>query len=507
MVGDMDTNAFGVAILAAGKGTRLKSKRPKVLHEIGGQSLLRHVIAAAKSVAAPQEIFCIIGHEAEKVRAAVADTGVRFVLQTEQRGTGHAMQVVKEEFARLAAAGEKLPEHLMVLSGDVPLIRPTTLEALASFHRGEDAAMTILTAEPHDPFGYGRVIRKGGPGSSYAREGREAPSAPGIVEAIVEQRDLKPEQRSVREINSGIYCFRTSALFNYLDRLSTNNANGEYYLTDVAGLMVAEGLRVVALKAESVDEVLGANTIAEMMHLDAAMRRAIAGKLMAQGVTIFRPDTCVIDSEVEIGADTVIEPFVQILGLTKIGPDCRVRSYSVIKDSVIGAGTLIRNGVLMEDAIIGEAALIGPYAHIRPGSDIGEAAHIGNFVETKKMQLGRGSKANHLSYLGDAVIGSGVNIGAGAITCNYDGVHKHTTTIGDGVFIGSDSTLVAPMTVGDGAYVAAGSCITDDVPAGALALGRSRQVTKEGWATAKKAERDAGKVSADPAADAIKGKV
>jgi bifunctional UDP-N-acetylglucosamine pyrophosphorylase/glucosamine-1-phosphate N-acetyltransferase len=503
----MDTNVFGVAILAAGKGTRLKSKRPKVLHEICGQSLLSHVIMAAKSVAPAEQIYCIIGHEADKVRAAVESSGVRFILQTEQRGTGHAMQIVKEEFGRLAAAGETLPEHLMVLSGDVPLIRPTTLEALASFHLSEDAAMTILTAEPQEPFGYGRVIRKGGQGSEYDREGREAPASTDLVEAIVEQKDLQPEQRGVREINSGIYCFRTSALFNYLDRLSTNNANGEYYLTDVAGLMVAEGLRVVALKAESVDEVLGANTIAEMMHLDAAMRRQVAGRLMAQGVTIFRPDTCVIDAEVEIGADTVIEPFVQILGSTKIGPDCRVRSYSVLRDSVIGAGTLIRNGVIMEEAVIGEAALIGPYTHIRPGSEIGDSAHLGNFVETKKVRMGKGSKANHLSYLGDAIIGAGVNVGAGAITCNYDGVHKHMTTIGDAVFVGSDSTLVAPITVGDGAYIAAGSCITDDVPAGALALGRSRQVTKEGWAAAKKAERDAGKSDLDPAADAVKGKI
>jgi bifunctional UDP-N-acetylglucosamine pyrophosphorylase/glucosamine-1-phosphate N-acetyltransferase len=491
----MDTNAFGVAILAAGKGTRLKSKRPKVLHEIGGQALLKHVIAAAKSVAAAEHIYCIVGHEAERVRAAVESTGVRFVLQAEQRGTGHALQTVKAEFAGLAATGEVLPEHLMVLSGDVPLIRPSTLEALAAFHQSEDAAMTILTAEPTDPTGYGRVIRKGGAGSGYAREGRETPSAPGVVEAIVEQKDLKPEQIGVREINSGIYCFRTTALFDYLDRLSTNNANGEYYLTDVAGLMVAEGLRVVALKAESVDEVLGANTIAEMMHLDAAMRRETARRLMAQGVTIFQPDTCVIDAEVEVGADTVIEPYVQLLGATKIGEDARVRSYSVITNSVVGARTLVRNGCILEDAVIGEAALLGPYAHIRPGSEIGDGAHIGNFVETKKVRMGKGSKANHLSYLGDAVIGEGVNVGAGAITCNYDGVNKHTTTIGDGVFVGSDSTLVAPITLGDGAYVAAGSCITDDVPAGALALGRSRQVIKEAWAAAKKQSqvRDSGR--------------
>jgi bifunctional UDP-N-acetylglucosamine pyrophosphorylase/glucosamine-1-phosphate N-acetyltransferase len=278
-------------------------------------------------------------------------------------------------------------------------------------------------------------------------------------------------------------------LFKHLDSLSTNNAHGEFYLTDVAAMLVAEGERVVAVQAENVDEVLGANTIAEMMHLDAAMRLNTARRLMAEGVTIFRPETCVIDSEVEVGADTIIEPYVQLLGATRVGSDCRVRSYSVIQNSTLGDGVLVRNGCVLDEATVGDGALLGPYAHLRPGSEIGEAAHLGNFVETKKVKMGRGSKANHLSYLGDAVIGEGVNIGAGAITCNYDGVHKHTTTIGDGVFVGSDSTLVAPLTLGDGAYVAAGSCITEDVEAGALALGRSRQVTKPGWVAARRAAK------------------
>lgn len=464
----MTIDGFAIAIMAAGKGTRLKSKRPKVLHEIGGQALLKHVIAAAKTLVPADNIYCIVGHEADRVKAAVSPTGVKFVMQEEQRGTGHALQMVKAYFT---ITGEKLPKNMLVLSGDVPLIRPETIRAICEMHIAESAAMTILTAVPENPTGYGRVLRSG--------SGVE-------VSAIVEQKSLQPEHGNPPEINSGIYCFKTEALFAKLDLLSTDNAHGEFYLTDVAALLVADGERVVAVKADSVDEVLGANTIAEMMHLDQAMRAATARRLMAMGVTIFRPDTCVIDAEVTVGADTVIEPYVQLLGATKIGSECRIRSYSVIQNSSLGDSVLVRNGCIMDGADISDGAILGPYAHLRPESRIGEGAHVGNFVETKKITLGKGSKANHLNYLGDAEIGAGVNIGAGAITCNYDGVHKHVTRIGDGAFVGSDSTLVAPVTVGAGAYVAAGSCITSDVPEGALALGRSRQVTKDGWATQRK---------------------
>ena len=465
----MQTALFAIAIMAAGKGTRLKSRRPKVLHEIGGQALLLHVIAAARQIVAAEHIYCIIGHEAERVRAAVGATGVQFILQAEQRGTGHALQQVKAHFAR---TGDAPPEHLLVLSGDVPLIRPETIEAVRATHLREHAAMTILTAIPADPTGYGRVIRSG--------SGPE-------VSAIVEQKSLRPDQLAAPEINSGIYCFETAKLFDKLDSLSTDNAHGEFYLTDVAAMLVADGERVVAVQAESVDEVLGANTIAEMMHLDAAMRLATARKLMAQGVTIFRPETCVIDAAVEVAPDTVIEPYVQLLGRTRVGAESRIRSYSVVQDSLVGDGVLVRNGCILDHAEVGDGAILGPYAHLRPESRIGERAHVGNFCETKKVTLGTGSKANHLSYLGDAVIGAGVNIGAGAITCNYDGIHKHVTTIGDGAFVGSDSTLVAPVTVGAGAYVAAGSCITKEIPEGALGLGRSRQVVKEGWAASRSA--------------------
>ena len=435
----MESSGFAVAIMAAGKGTRLKSKRPKVLHEVGGRALLLHVISAAETVAAPRDIFCIIGHEADRVRAAVAPTGVEFVLQAEQRGTGHALQVLKAAFD---LSGKQIPKHLLVLSGDVPLIRSETLSALTQFHLSQRAAMTILTAVPGDPTGYGRVLRV-------------TPNSPEVM-AIVEQKSLKPEQLHTPEINSGIYCFETAALFSKLDQLSTNNAHGEYYLTDVAGLLVADSKRVVAIEAASVDEVLGANTIAEMMHLDAAMRAETARRLMAQGVTIFRPETCIIDAEVQVDADTVIEPFTQLLGATRIGSDCRIRSYSVIQNSTVGDGVTIRNGCILDGAEVSTGALIGPYSHLRPESRIGEGAHVGNFCETKKTTLGRGAKANHLSYLGDAFIGEGTNIGAGVITCNYDGAHKHVTHVGDYSFIGSDSTLVAPITIGSGAYVAAG---------------------------------------------------
>src|SRR6202453_3795210 len=449
----MDTPGFAIAIMAAGKGTRLKSKRPKVLHEIGGCALLLHVIAAAKTIVSADHIYCIIGHESDRVRAAVAATGVQFVLQPEQRGTGHAMQILKADFE---LSGAPLPNHLLVLSGDVPLIRPETIAAVRDVHLREHAAMTILTA-------------------------------------IAEQKALQPHQLNAPEINSGIYCFETKALFSKLDSLSTNNAHGEFYLTDVAAMLVADGKRVVAVIADSVDEVLGANTIAEMMHLDAAMRLATARRLMAAGVTIFRPETCVIDSAVTVGPDTIIEPYVQLLGNTHIGSDSRIRSYSVITNTTIGDGVTVLNGCILDAAEVANNAILGPYAHLRPESRIGESAHVGNFVETKKVTIGKGSKANHLNYLGDAVIGPGVNIGAGAITCNYDGVHKHLTTIEDGVFIGSDSTLVAPVTIGAGSYVAAGSCITEDVPEGALALGRSRQVTKPGWVAARKAAADSKK--------------
>ncbi len=467
---------FGIVIMAAGKGTRLRSARPKVLHQVGGKSLLLHVIAAAQAVVTPEEIVVIIGHEAGQVMKATEHTGVQFAVQAEQLGTGHALQCVRDWYT---STGMTAPEHLLVLSGDVPLIRPETIAALRETHLRERAAMTILTAVPPDAYGYGRVLR------------RDNGSAEVI--AIVEQKSLTPEllaaPERLREINSGIYAFATAELFDRLGALQNTNSAGEFYLTDVAAMLVADGKRVVALAADSVHEVLGANTIAEMMQLDASLRESTAKRLMAAGVTIFRPDTVTIDAGVTIGPDTVLEPFTQVLGNTTIGPNCRIRSYSVIEDCTLGDGVLVRHGCILASSTVGSGAQLGPYAHLRPESQIGARAHVGNFVETKKTTLGEGSKANHLAYLGDAVIGAGTNIGAGVITCNYDGVHKNATVIGDDVFVGSDSTLVAPLTLESGTYVAAGSCITEDVPSGALALARARQVIKAGWAARRRAAR------------------
>jgi bifunctional UDP-N-acetylglucosamine pyrophosphorylase/glucosamine-1-phosphate N-acetyltransferase len=457
---------FAIAIMAAGKGTRLKSRHPKVLHEVGGKPLLAHVIAAGTQVVAPADVYVIIGHEADLVRQAVTDTGVRFVLQEPQRGTGHALMCTAKDLGAY--------DHVIVLSGDAPLISPETIRRLRDFHLQKKAAMTILSAKMGDPTGYGRLIRKG-------RDGE--------VQAVVEEKSCTPAQRKLREINSGFYAFAVKPLVEYLKKLKTDNPHAEYYLTDMAAVLQKAKQRVVAVPTENPSEILGSNTRAELVELDRKIRREKCAMLMAEGVTIFFPETCVIDSDVAVGADTTIEPFVQLLGKTHIGTDCRVRSYSVIQNSAIEDGVLIRTGCVLDGARVADGAVLGPYSHLRPGSDIGEGAHVGNFVETKKVRLGKGSKANHLTYLGDAEIGAGVNIGAGTITCNYDGVHKHTTTIEDGAFVGSDSTLVAPVKLGKGSYVGAASCITEDVPPESLAIGRSKQVVKEGWVKQKRARQ------------------
>ncbi len=457
--------------MAAGKGTRLKSKHPKVLHEIGGKPILAHVIATATKVVPPQDVFVIIGHEADRVRDAVAHTGVNFVLQAEQRGTGHALMVAREALAPY--------DQVIVLSGDAPLITAETIQNLRAFQAAQRATMTLLTADLANPFGYGRVLRK----SAKSPE----------VRAIVEEKSATAQQKKIREINSGFYAFSVPELYKHIGSLSTDNAHHEYYLTDMAVIFSQARKKVVAIKTADPGEVLGSNTRAEMMELDALLRLAKCQQLLSEGVTIYYPQTCVIDSDVEIGPDTIIEPFVQLLGKTKIGSDCRIRSYSVIKNTEIADQVTVLSGCVMDDSRIASAAIVGPYSRLRPGTELGEGAHLGNFVETKKTRLGKGSKANHLSYLGDSEIGEGVNVGAGTITCNYDGVHKHKTTIEDGVFVGSDSTLVAPIRIGRGAYIGAASCITEDVPADSLAIGRARQAVKEGWAKEKRASQAATK--------------
>jgi len=458
---------LAIAIMAAGQGTRLKSRHPKVLHEVGGKPILAHVIATAAKVVPAKDIFVIIGHEADRVRAAVAASGVQFVMQAEQRGTGHALMVAQEALAPY--------DQVIVLSGDAPLITVETIQKLSAFHAAQKAAMTLLSADLDDPSGYGRVIRKSAKNAD--------------VHAIVEEKAASAPQKKIREINSGFYAFSVPALYKHIGSLGTDNAHREYYLTDMAAVLRRAMQKVVVMKTPHPAEVLGSNKRSEIVDLDARLRLAKCLELMEQGVTVFYPQTCVIDSDVEIGADTVIEPFVQLRGKTKIGSDCRIRSYSVINNTEIGDGVVVLPGCIMDDSRIARNATVGPYSRLRPGSDIGEGAHLGNFVETKKIKMGKGSKANHLTYLGDTEIGEGVNVGAGTITCNYDGNAKHKTIIEDGVFIGSDSTLVAPVRIGRGAYIAAASCITEDVPADSLALGRARQTVKEGWAREKQAAR------------------
>src|SRR5256886_37421 len=462
---------IAIAIMAAGKGTRLKSKHPKVLHEVGGKPLLAHVIAAAIKVVPAKDVYAIIGHEADRVREAVAHTGVSFVLQKEQRGTGHALMTAREALGPY--------DVVIVLSGDAPLITSSSLQKPRELHISRRAAMPLLAARMDKPTGYGRIIRK----SAKKEE----------VQAIVEQNSLAAAQKKIREVNAGFYAFAVAAFFRNIEKLSTNNPHHEFYHTDMAGILSKNKERVVVIETSDAYEVLGGNTRAELVDIDQRIRAVKRQQLMAGGVTIFYPETCVIDSDVEIAADTTIEPFVQILGGTRIGSDCRIRSYSVISNSKIGDGVLVRPGCVIDGARIDKAAVIGPYSHLRPGSEIGEGAHVGNFVETKNIRLGTGSKANHLTYLGDAEIGEGVNVGAGTITCNYDGISKHPTIIEEGAFIGSDATLVAPVRIGAGAYIAAGSCITQDVPPDALALGRAYQTVKEGWAKKRREARAAKK--------------
>ncbi len=456
--------ALAIAILAAGKGTRLRSKRPKVLHSIGGKTLLGHVIDAALQVVPASDIYVIVGHQAETVQAAVAHKGVRFVVQNEQRGTGHAMQQ--------ALSSLRNYEEVLVLSGDSPLLRSSTISALRDFHIRERAAMTILSAEVEKPFGYGRIVRK-------------SPGSPEVL-AIVEQKALNAKQQGIREINSGMYAFGIEHLMAHVDLLKESEGQNEIYLTDLAAMLHKVGERVLAMEAPSAAEVLGANTIEEMMELDAELRRRIASRHMANGVTIFQPQTVIIDEDVEIGADTIIEPYVQLLGSTRIGGDSLVRSYSVLENVTVGRNVSIFQGCLLEGSEIRDGARIGPFARVRPLSVVEEEAHVGNFVELKKTRMSRGAKANHLAYLGDTEIGAEANIGAGTIVCNYDGTEKHKTRIGTGAFIGSNAVLVAPLTVGAGAYVAAGSCVTANVPDQALAIARAQQVNKDGWVANKR---------------------
>ena len=471
----MPASDTSIVILAAGKGTRLKSELAKVLHRAGGRPLLETVIRACRPMKAAQTLV-VVGHQAGEVGALAQSLGAQTVLQNPQRGTGHAMQVTRRAIRRSAKLA-------IVLPGDAPLLRTETLAALLDAHRRGEAAATILSAELADPGAYGRIVR----------------DAEGRVLAIVESGALTPEQRAIREINSAIYCFTLEKLWPCLAALRPDNAHRELYLTDAIAMLRARNERVLAQIAEDANEVLGCNTRADLAGADRVLRGRKAAALMSAGVTVYYPETVLIDPDVTAGPDTVIEAGVQLLGTTRIGAGCWIRTGCVLHNMRIDDGAIVgphTNGI---DSRIGAGAHVGPFARLRPGADIRAHAHVGNFVEIKKSVIHEGAKAQHLSYLGDATIGAGTNIGAGTITCNYDGVAKHETKIGKGVFIGSDTALVAPVRVGDGAYVAAGSVITDNVPADALAIARGRQTNKPGWAKARRKQLAAAKKPRKPA--------
>ena len=461
----MDTPVT-VVILAAGLGTRMKSRRAKVLHTAGGRTLIEHVVSTALELAPPERIFVVVGYQADAVRAAVRTPGIGFIEQSEQKGTGHALMVGRGALSKLAG-------YLVVVYGDGPLLRAATLRSLIGAAAASDGAGVLLTAQMEDPTGYGRVMRGGS----------------NRVAAIVEQKAATPEQLAVRHANMGIYCYRADVFWRHVDEIRPDNPAGEYYLTDMVEILNRAGHSVVAMEIADPRECLGINNRVELAEVDRLLRERTARHWMLEGVTIEKPETVAIDAGARIGMDTVVGPFAQILGDTEIGENCRIGAGAILRDSVLADGVAIGAYTVIESSRIGAGASVGPFARLRMGNEVGPGAHIGNFVELKKTSFGAGAKAGHLAYLGDAHIGDETNIGAGTITCNFDGRRKHATTIGKGSFVGSNSTLVAPLEVGEGAYLGAGSVITETVPADALALGRARQVVKPGWAARRKTER------------------
>jgi bifunctional UDP-N-acetylglucosamine pyrophosphorylase/glucosamine-1-phosphate N-acetyltransferase len=451
-----------IIILAAGKGTRMHSELAKVLHQAGGRPLLEHVVRACQPMK-PAQLLVVVGHQAEAVRELAERSGAQTVTQQPQRGTGHAIQVARRAIRKSAKLA-------IVVAGDAALLRTQTLAALLDTHRRGEAAATILSAEVPDPVGYGRIVR----------------DAEGRVAAIVEEKSATPEQREIREVNSSIYCFTLEKLWPSLAALRPENAHRELYLTDAIGLLRARNERVLAYVAADSNEVLGCNTRNELAETDRVLRARKSAELMDSGVTMYLPETIFIDPEVVAGPDTVIEAGAQLLGKTRIGARCKIGAGSILRDARVDDDATIGAQSNLESCRVAAHARVGPFARLRTGTDIRGGAHVGSFVELKNTVLHEGAKAPHLSYLGDAAIGAESNIGAGTITCNFDGLAKHETKVGSRVFIGSDTALVAPVRVGDGAYVAAGSIITENVPADALGIARGRQVNKPGWAKARR---------------------
>ena len=455
-------NNVAAIILAAGKGTRMKSGLVKVLHPVAGRAMIDWPLGAARSTGAAP-IVMVVGHQADAVRKRFeGQSDIHCALQAEQLGTGHAVACAAGVLGGFSGT-------VLILCGDTPLLRSDTLANLLAFHRSRAATVTVLTACLDNPHGYGRVVRDG--------QGR--------VLGIVEQKDATPEEQSVREINSGIYCMESGFLFASVGSLGNNNAQNEYYLTDLVAMAVEQGATCLAMTTADCDEIMGVNDLAQLAEAARILRQRINRDLMLSGVSLVDPHHTYIDQDVTIAPDTTIQPNCTITGRTSIGSGCLIESGVSIRDCRIGDGCHIKAGSVLEDSELFSKVAVGPMAHLRPGSVLKDHVKIGNFVETKKIVMGEGSKASHLTYLGDAEIGRDVNIGCGTITCNYDGVKKHRTVICDNVFIGSDVQLVAPVTVGQNSLVAAGTTVTCDVPADSLAIGRVPQINKEGWRTGK----------------------
>ncbi len=443
-------------ILAAGKGTRMKSKLYKVLHPVSGQPMVEHIINRV-SETNPDQIITIVGHGAEQVKAQLGERS-EYALQAEQLGTGHAV-------LQAASFLQGKEGTTLVISGDTPLLTTETLNNLFEYHQGKNASATILTAQAEDPTGYGRIIR----------------DHIGIVEKIVEQKDTTPEEALVQEINTGTYCFDNQALFEALNKVGTDNAQGEYYLTDIIEILKDAGKTVAAYQTEDFDESMGVNDRIALAKANELMRQRINKMHMVNGVSFVDPATTYIDAGVEIGSDTVIEAGVQLQGKTVIGSDCVIGAHSRIVDSVIEDHVVVEHSVI-EKSLVKSHADVGPFAHLRPKAEIGEGVHIGNFVEVKNAEIGKNTKVGHLTYVGDATLGEEINVGCGVVFVNYDGKNKHRTTIGDHSFIGSNANIIAPVEIAKNTSVAAGSTITEDIPEYAMAIARARQVNKEEYA-------------------------
>jgi bifunctional UDP-N-acetylglucosamine pyrophosphorylase/glucosamine-1-phosphate N-acetyltransferase len=455
--------ATAAVILAAGKGTRMKSDLVKVMHALGGVPMIEYPVEAAR-LAGASRIVIVAGHQSEKVRehfSAMDDIDI--CLQEEQLGTGHAVSCASPLLAGFSG-------RVLILCGDVPLLKAETLREMAACHEKSGAALTVLTAIRDNPYGYGRVI-KGDDGS---------------VLRIVEEKDADAAERQIREINSGIYCVESEFLFDAVAGLSDNNAQGEYYLTDIVQAAVETGRKCISFPVADAEEVMGVNDRVQLAAADSVVRSSVNGDLMYSGVTIIDPLNTYIDKGVKIGRDTIVYPNVYVKGPCEIGDNCVIEPSTVIRCCKIGNGVIVKAGSVLEDSVLHDAVSVGPMAHLRPGTELMKNVKIGNFVETKKAIIGEGSKASHLTYLGDATIGSGVNVGCGTITCNYDGVKKHRTVIEDDVFVGSDVQFVAPVTIGRNSLIAAGTTVTKDVPPDSLARARTPQVNKEGWKLRKK---------------------